>query len=339
MSTTKDIFKHTKGSYERLTTSNYTAWRNSSRRLLRATGGWQIVEGTELPPPAPAGTPAQLTAGRTAIKDYEQRKEDAAMTIYTSCSLSVRVYIDEIDDPQQMWTILANRLDTASTAVGRQAIYRQFCGLRPTPGEPIGDYFTKLMELRNQINGTPEAISDVAFRTHVFASLPSAFEVTAKIQQNRPDAIIESIIDALKEDESIRAMRVQPDANTDAFMSRGDRGGYRGGRGRYGLRSNNTNRSYPEGQWCTFCNTPTHNTTDCRSKQFGSGSKRQHENSSNVAEDSGPTCWHCGDTGHRISKCPIKRRGDEARAKGPKRLKPEANVASVHGEREAGGGF
>jgi hypothetical protein len=33
------------------------------------------------------------------------------------------------------------------------------------------------------------------------------FEVTGKILQNRADATIEEIIDALKEDERIRAMR------------------------------------------------------------------------------------------------------------------------------------
>lgn len=171
MSTIKDIFKHPKGSYERLTTSNYSAWRNGSRQLLRATGGWQIVDGTEPIPPPPAGGINQIAAARAVLRDYEQRKKDAAAVIYNSCSLSVRVYIDEIDDPEDMWTVLSERLDTASTAVGRQAIYRQFCSLRPTPGEPIGNYFAKLMELRNQINGTPEAISNVAFKTHVFAYL------------------------------------------------------------------------------------------------------------------------------------------------------------------------
>lgn len=303
--------------------------------------GWRIVEGTEPPPPPPAGGVNQIAAARAAIQDYEQRREDSAAAIYNACSLSVRVYIDDTDDPQRMWTILSNRLDTASTAVGRQAIYRQFCSLRPTPGEPIGDYFAKLMELRNQINGTPEAISDVAFKTHVFSSLPAAFEVTAKIQQNRADATIESILDALKEDESIRAMRVQPDASTEAFLTGEDRGRYHRGRGvargRFGTTI--SNRSHQEGLWCTFCNTPTHNTVNCRSKQFASGHslKRRHEDATTATEETGPVCWHCGEQGHRISKCPIKRRGDEARARGPasKRSKLEVNL----GEKEAGGGF
>lgn len=156
-----------------------------------------------------------------------------------------------------MWTVLSSRRNTSSTAVGRQAIYRQFCSLRPTPGEQIGDYFAKLLELQNQISGTPEAISDVVFKTHVFASLPAAFEVTAKIQQNRPNATIKSILDSLKEDESIRGMCVQPDASTEAFFSHTNSSNHQRGRGLG--RFNFLNHPNQKGQWCTFCNTLTHN--------------------------------------------------------------------------------
>jgi hypothetical protein len=91
--------------------------------------------------------------------------------------------------------------------------------MKPIPGAPIGDYFSSLLEIHNQIVGCSEAISDVAFRTHIFSSLPPVFEVTGKILQNRADATIEEIIDALKEDERIRSMRTQPAATTDVYYS------------------------------------------------------------------------------------------------------------------------
>jgi hypothetical protein len=91
--------------------------------------------------------------------------------------------------------------------------------MRPVPGAPIGDYFSLLLEIRNQIVGSSEAISDVAFQTHIFSSLPPVFKVVGKILQNRADASIEEIIDALKEDERIRAMRTQPAATTDMYYS------------------------------------------------------------------------------------------------------------------------
>jgi hypothetical protein len=91
--------------------------------------------------------------------------------------------------------------------------------MKPVPGAPIGDYFSSLLEIWNQIVGSSEAISDVAFRTHIFSSLPPVFEVMGKILQNRADASIEEIIDALKEDERIRAMRTQPATITDVYYS------------------------------------------------------------------------------------------------------------------------
>ncbi|KAH8152155.1 uncharacterized protein LAJ45_03581 [Morchella importuna] len=220
-SSTKDIFKHPKGSFDRLTPSNYSSWKNSMRRLLRALLAWKIVSGDEEIPPVagPNDEEEEIERCRKRRQDFEQRREDAAAVIYNSCSSPVRIYIDEVDDPEEMWTILAERLDTACSAVGRQTIYRNFMALRPVPGAPIGDYFSRLLELRNQIAGTEEAISDIAFKTHIFSTLPTSFEVTSKIQQNRADATIENIIDALKEDESIRSMRTQPDSMTEAFYS------------------------------------------------------------------------------------------------------------------------
>jgi hypothetical protein len=53
--------------------------------------------------------------------------------------------------------------------------------IRPVPGVPISDYFSSLLEIQNQIVGSSEAISDIAFQTHIFISLPPVFEVTGKI--------------------------------------------------------------------------------------------------------------------------------------------------------------
>ena len=329
----KDIFNHPKGSFERLTNSNYAPWKNNVRRLLRSIKAWDITEGREQLPPLPPGginsQTAAAIAARARRSDFEQRREDAAGVIYNACSAPIRIYIDNTDDPEDMWLTLSERLDTASTAVGRQALYQKFMTLRPAPGKPIGEYLASLLEIRNQIAGTPEAISDVACKTHIFTSLPEVFEVTLKIQQNRPDATVESIIDALKEDERIRMMKTTPDAATEAFYTstgsrREVRTGPRGGRGRGRGSGNRT--------WCTFCNTRSHSLEDCWSKD--------RDGVAGNSEDSRPSplCWHCGESGHRQAECPVKRRGDEARAGGRKRQKVEEAQAQL-GERESGSVF
>jgi hypothetical protein len=223
--------------------------------MLRAILAWTIVDGTQSIPPlaAPRATPAEGAAGELQWTNYIQCREDAAAIIYNACSVGVRVYINDIDDPEDMWLTLGERCNTTSTTVGCQALYQQFMLMKPVPGAPIGDYFSSLLEISNQIVGSSKAISDVAFQTHIFSSLPPVFEVTGKILQNRADATIEEIIDALKEDERIHALRTQPAATTDVYYSSssnhgsGQRRGRGCGTGRGGSHNNKDNH------WCTHC--------------------------------------------------------------------------------------
>ena len=323
MSAPKDVFKHPKGSYARLTTTNYKSWMNSSKRTLKAISAWEIVTGREQLPPVLAGNSAAAVTSRTQRAEFVQRRDDAAALIYNSCSDAVRVHIDDIDDPDEMWTVLAERLDSSNTAIGRQALYRRFTELRPTPGAPIDDYFTQLLEIHNQIAGTAEAISDIAFKIHVFSTLPAVFDVTARMQQNMPNATIESILDALKEDERIRQMRSLPDAATEALVTQGQRG-FRGGKRR--------GRSPPSSSlWCSFCGTATHNLVDCRSKATPRRPKGESSNAVTGTGTSTMICYHCAEVGHRVATCPIKRRADEARQNDRKRPRLDAHL----GEREA----
>jgi hypothetical protein len=70
----------------------------------------------------------------------------------------VQVYLEEVSNPAEMWTILAARMDTASTAVGRMTLLRKLHNLRPTAGEPINNYFAQLLEIKNELAGSPKAI-------------------------------------------------------------------------------------------------------------------------------------------------------------------------------------
>jgi len=135
-----------------------------------------------------------------------------------------------------MWNTLAQKADPASTSVGRQALFRAFTNLRPTPDVGIGEYLAQLLEIRNQIIGTEEAISDAMFRCHIFSVLPDVFDTTVRIVRAQPDLSIEEVIDAFKRDESYQLLRSTPAGATDASYANSGRRNKRRSNGgaRYG---------------------------------------------------------------------------------------------------------
>ena len=317
---TKDTFKHPKGSYERLNATNYPIWSDSTRHLLRALRAWSIVAGDGVAPViSTAGIAISgIAKAKKDLEDFVQRWEDAAMVIYRSCSATLRSYIDKIDDPKTMWNTLDKQLNSAKSAVGRQAIFRQFMQLKPPVGDSIGEWFTKLLELKNQVKGTPEAITPIMFKTHVFASLPDSFEVTSKIQQNNPTANLEEVIEALKEDEKIREMRTKLESTTNAFYTA--RG--RNTRG-YGSPARRVRgRGYPShggSLWCSFCRSGAHSTEVCRSK-------RQHDSLKWTCQNTETECFYCGEIGHCQRECPVKQKGELAKIQAAKKVMVDVNL-------------
>jgi hypothetical protein len=115
-----DMYKHPKGSFQRLTTLNYAAWKGNMRRILRAILAWNIVDGTESIPPleGSGATPTERSVAELRRTNYIQCREDVAAVIYNACSVSIHIYIDDIDNPEDMWLTLGERCNTASTVVG-----------------------------------------------------------------------------------------------------------------------------------------------------------------------------------------------------------------------------
>jgi hypothetical protein len=285
MSTT-DLFKHPQGTFKRLTSTNYASWKNNMMRLLKALGAWEVINGAKVRPHNPVredyfdrqgyfdrdAFEYDIRRAYRKIKKFQALCATANAALYNACSVSVRVYIDEIESPSQIWTTHQQRLDSTSTSVGRQALYSAFSELRPKPGAPIGDYFSQLLEIRNQIAGTDEAISNAAFKTHLFKTLPLAFAITTKIQRNRTDnPSIEQIIDALKQDEAACSIETLPDAATEAFHSAGPA---RRGKQRYNCGSYDRSSKPSGSRWCSIWENPRHNTEDCWYKESGVRRKR-----------------------------------------------------------------
>jgi hypothetical protein len=161
-------------------------------------------------PENPDGYSNAAIRQRQAREDYTTRRAQAGAIIYGSCSVSVKTYLKKIKDPVRMWKVLAERMDTVSTAVGRLTLFRKFSQLRPVAGQPINSYFTQLLDIANQLSETDEAIPDIVLKNHIFTTLPPMFKINIKMLQSRADATVTD----LKECEENVALDVRPDAGS-----------------------------------------------------------------------------------------------------------------------------
>jgi hypothetical protein len=298
-------YKHALGKINLLEATNYANWKRECERILQAVMAWKIVVEEEEEPNNPVGYSAAAVAERAAYRDYAQRQAQAAAIIYGSCGATARAHIDETSDPAEMWRTLGARMDGANNTVGRMTLCRKFSSLRPTAGQPITTYFGQLLEIRNQLVGTAEAITDSAFKTHIFTTLPSMFAVTIEILQSRADITIDEVFDALKECEKNKAMVVVPDAVSEALYTQ--QGG-RGGRGAHQGRGNYRGKGRFQKVWCDWCKTGTHTTDNCWSKGRKSNKRTREDQGSATAG-----CYHCGEEGHIKFDCPVRKKGNALR--------------------------
>jgi len=319
-STTKpDMFKHPKGTFERLNDINYASWQNNMQRLLRSIHCWNITCGTEKEPTELQGPNISNAAKNKNLEDiekYNNRLEDGAAAIYNSCSVSIRIHINKMFHPKDMWNELAEKVNTASTEVGRQGLNREFQTLRPVPGAPINDFFIKLIEIQDQLQDTAEEINDATFKSHVLGVLPTAFDVTVQIQRGTPGTTVQSIRAALIEEERNQALRQPPPATTEAHYTS----------------SGSKKRSK---KWCSYCRMTNHNLEECFKH------KRQNPKTKTVNQDNASdqeVCYHCGKDGHQWNNCLVRKAGKEAREKHrAKRVrKDDAQTTNDHEEIKPG---
>jgi len=204
--TNEKVFKHPLGTITLLNDTNYASWKADCEQVLHEIKAWRVVMGEEGEPENPEGITKAAIHGRRAYEDYTTRRARAGAIIYGSCSPEVKTHLNQVRDPARMWEILTEEMDTANTTVGRLTLFRQFSLLRPVPGQPISAYFSQLLNITNQLAGTPEAVPDMVLKNHIFTTLPEMFKISIKVLQSRPDVTIRQIMSDLKKCEQNEAL-------------------------------------------------------------------------------------------------------------------------------------
>jgi hypothetical protein len=212
--TKNDVFKSSCGSFDRLNNENYPQWSASMMRLLKAEGLWKIVTGDEICPVITGEhdgmTPeAAQNYQKRKVEDYLKRQDEASVLLHNACCVSTRVHIGKLEDPQTIWDTLKTRLDSAASDAGRQTLKTRLYAMQPATGESIAIWFEKLLHIRDQLAGSTEAIDDAQLRSVILNNIPVVYETTLKMEISKgKDVSIETIMDAVKEDESHRALRM-----------------------------------------------------------------------------------------------------------------------------------
>jgi hypothetical protein len=308
---------HTKnGVMDKLTAINYPKWRNAFIVLLRSMNALRIVQGEESEP-----TPGNSATAKAASADFEKRSGQAASAILMSCSDAIAPYLEGMQDPHEMWNTLAERFDSTRNTIGRTTILRQFQNARPVNGEPIANYFGRLLNYKFQLEGTNEAISDSAIKTHIFTTLPDDFNITIQFLMLQPEQnlSINDVMDALRESDETRrlmrqshSLRTVTDSNSSATS--GD-------------------ALFTERQaiFCSLCRKSGHLLENCwrRRQRTGPGqNNNRHRISKNI------TCYYCGEQGHIRNNCPTALRGEQARTRSYSKTsdQPRATASLAVGE-------
>ena len=120
------MYCSTYGETLKLTSINYSIWSSDIAAFLRAKDVLEIVRGNEPPPPV-----ANNLAGIKRTDKYRARAGKAFAIIGSSCSQQIKTDIKGMEDPTEIWTILKEKLDSASSRAGQLALVRTFHILRP----------------------------------------------------------------------------------------------------------------------------------------------------------------------------------------------------------------
>ena len=148
-----------------LTEENYPIWKQKIRRVLSAKKAYTIVTAVK---PLP---PCNRIALRALQDDWHDIANEVIALIHLGCCDELLPHTNDFDNPVEMWKALRDRLDNASTKLGRTQVLWKFTASRPSPDETVTQYFTKLIAFPTKLISTTENITDDAMKTHIFTTL------------------------------------------------------------------------------------------------------------------------------------------------------------------------
>jgi len=289
------VYRCKYGEATRLSQLTYPQWSQDLQYLLQGAGAHEIALGHEVAPPAYQGA---------RLLDFNRRESLAVTFISNLCGTEAKAFLRRIPrSPAAMWTALAAEFDTAASLAGREGLIREFNRIKCSGYSSVSAYITALMDFKDVLALTDQAISDATFISHLTSSLPDPYDTTIPLWHQEANLSVTDNITSIRQYEATLQIKA-PEASTSnvaatsgsALYSRG--GLTHGGTSGF-CRSGHGFRGCGHG-----CGRGGYRNSWSRSN--GSVGCRADDRSSSV------TCWHCGRHGHTRRDCNSRHRGREA---------------------------
>jgi hypothetical protein len=166
------FFVHKNGRVPLLTTSNYKPWSVAIRHILDSVSCWEIVEGTEQPPPILGNNGS--AAAREKHTDYKKRKSTACSLLYSSCSIDLQGHINDIWEPTTIWETLSGQADESKQRGGPILLRRQLQLEKYSGDGPVSAYVSRILSYRDRLAHTPQKLSKDEVIAYILIGLPES---------------------------------------------------------------------------------------------------------------------------------------------------------------------
>lgn len=268
------------GSIEKLTASNYHSWKRSITLFLRSQKLLDIVEGTR--------PPLSANSSKDRQEKLETQEAKAALIIHETCSSEIQSFIFDTDDPHKMWIILDKEFNSASSALGREALVHQLATAKLEKDEQITNFISRMKGLRDRLRASPDEVNDASFKRYLLRALPTAYNTLKEIIIDQPELSLQQVITKITNSavaEGLVSSSNSSSVSGTALIATGRNArfsNYRGGNSSRGNgRGKRSNISNPLIQAALTRNQASPNKSPL-------------------------DCWECGELGHGRSNCPLQ---------------------------------
>jgi len=137
-----------------------------------------IVLSTEL---APDGNTIAQT------RDFRKQLQRAFRMIWLSTEPSIRTFLNCLGhrDPHIAWEALRERYDVATSQSAHVATLAHLHSAVMKPGISVSDYISSLSDISQELEGTPDEVTERYLIIRILATLPEQFTNIVDILKNR----------------------------------------------------------------------------------------------------------------------------------------------------------